>query len=135
MRGYEIYNEVSKEVLDSIRVGDLVKCNDWKVPYRVKGVSANYFVMARKQFGLWSYSICEKKPWPGIRHNAMTGGMFHIGPDAWLFGWAGWPCGRDYDFDDKEATEKYLQSLEAGKTVISERRGCPVYNIAIKREK
>jgi len=127
MSGYTIYEEITKEVLDGVKVGDLVKCNDWTVPYRVKGVSEHYFVMTRKQFGATYYSICEKKPWPGIRHNAMTGGMFHIGPDHWIFGWIG-----GYDFDDQENMAEYLNSLEAGETAISERRGCPLTSIAIK---
>lgn len=126
-KGYEIHREITKELLDSVKVGDLVKCNDWKIPYRVKGVSENYFVMARKMFGRVAYSICEKKPWRGFRHNAMTGGMFHIGPDHWVFGW------HSYDFDDQENMAEYLDSLEKGETCISERRGCPLTTMAIKR--
>ena len=127
-KGYEIYTEITKELLDSVKVGDLVKCNDWKVPFRVKGVSENYFVMARKTFGQTDYSICEKKPWPGIRHNAMTGGMFHISTDDWIFGWSG-----GYDFDDQQNMAAYLASLEKGETCISERRGCPLTTMVIKR--
>lgn len=128
MGEYAVYTEITKEVLDRVKVGDLVKFNDWKVPYRVKGVSEHYFVAARKMFGQVAYTICEKKPWPGIRYNAMTGGMFHIGPDDWIFGWVG-----GYNFDDKNNMTKYLKWLEKGKTHISERRGCPVVKIAIKR--
>lgn len=131
--GYTVYNEVTKAVLDSVEPGDLVKFNDWKNPYRVKGVSENYFVAARKMFGKTSYTICETKPWPGIKHNAMTGGMFHIGPDDMVFGWGGWHDGHGYDFDDKNATFEYLKALESGEIAISERRGCPVYSIAIKK--
>lgn len=127
-RKYDIYNEITKEVLDRVRVGDLVKCNDWNAPYRVKGVSENYFVMTRKIFGKQWYSICEKKPWPGVKHNAMRGGMFHIGPDNMIFGA---PYG--YDFDDARVMEKYLEDLESGKIAISERNGCPVTCIAIKQ--
>lgn len=124
---YLRHEKITKEVLDTVQVGDLVKCNDWNVPYHVKGVSENYFVMTRKQFGQTYYSICEKKPWPGVRHNAMTGGMFHIGPDHWIFGWSG-----GYDFDNEANVEEYLQSLESGETAISERRGCPLTRIAVK---
>lgn len=130
---YEIYTEITKAVLDSVKPGDLVKFNDWKLPYRVKGVSENYFVAARKMFGKTSYTICEIKPWPGIKHNAMTGGMFHIGPDNMVFGWGGWPDGHEYDFDDEDATVEYLKALENGEIAISERRGCPIHSIAIKR--
>ena len=132
-KGYEVYTEITKDLLDAVKVGDLVKFNDWGAPYRVKGVSENYFVAARKMFGKTGYSICEKKPWPGIRHNAMTGGMFHIGPDDMVFGWCGWSEGHEYDFDDAAATAEYLQALEKGEIAISERRGCPVYSMAIKR--
>ena len=131
MSGYTVHEKITKEVLDSVEVGDLVKFQDWRAPYRVKGVSENYFVAARKIGHGVSYTICEKKPWPGVRHNAMRGGMFHIGPDHWIFGWIGWENG--YDFDDKEAVERYLQSLETGETAISERKGCPILLIAIKK--
>lgn len=84
--GYEQHTTITKELLDGIKVGDLIKVNDWKKPLRVKGVSDNYFVMATKQFGDTIYSVCEKKPWGGIRYNAMVGGMFHVGRDSWTFG-------------------------------------------------
>ena len=60
--GYEQHTTITKELLDGIKVGDLIKVNDWKKPLRVKGVSDNYFVMATKQFGDTIYSVCEKKP-------------------------------------------------------------------------
>lgn len=132
-KNYEIFHEITKELLDRVKVGDLVKFNDWVIPYRVKGVSENYFVAARKMFGKTYYSICEKKPWPGIRYNAMRGGMFHIGPDDMIFGWCGWPWGHEYDFDNAEATAGYLKALEDGEMSISIRRGCPVFTMAIKR--
>ena len=50
--------ELTKDVLDSIKVGDLIKINDWKRPMRVKAVTENYFVMAYKAFGAWVYSVC-----------------------------------------------------------------------------
>lgn len=127
-REYEVYTEITKEVLDSVKVGDLVLFEDWKTPLRVKGVSENYFVAARNMFGKIGYSICEKKPWPGVRHNAMLGGRFHIGPDHWILGWYG-----GYNFDDEENMKKYLESLESGETALSERRSIPVSRIAIKR--
>ena len=128
MKEYEVYADVTKEVLDSVQVGDLVKCNDWSIAFRVKGVSENYFVMARKDFGRTHYSVCEKKPWEGIRHNAMVGGMFHIGTDNLIFGW------KSYDFDDKAVVDEYLQAFESGKIELSQRKSCPVYTISIKRQ-
>ena len=129
---YEIYENVTKEVLDKVCVGDLVKCNGWSVPYRVKGVSEHYFVMTRKQFGKWWYSICEKKPWPGVRHNAMVGGKYHISTDDRIFGWYGWDFESGEDYDNPDTMGKYLQALEDGEIGLSERRGFPLEQIAIK---
>lgn len=36
---YTTYEEVTREVLDSVKVGDLIKVNDWKKPMKVKAVS------------------------------------------------------------------------------------------------
>lgn len=130
---YIVHTEITKELLDSIQVGDLVKCNDWERPMRVKGVSDNYFVMARNLFGKTLYSICEKKPWGGIKHNRMTGGMFHIGTDHWVFGWGGWDPDGGYDFDDEKKTALYLESLEQGVTELSHRTSVPLVRIAIRR--
>lgn len=128
---YEQYTEITKELLDSIRVGDLVKVNDWKKPLRVKGVSDNYFVMATKQFGDTVYSVCEKKPWGGVRHNEMTGGMFHVGRDSWIFGWFGFDEG--YDFENAEKTAEYLQSFESEESEISCRNAIPIWLLQLKR--
>lgn len=130
---YDVHEEITRELLDKIKVGDMVKCNDWGRPMRVKGVSENYFVMAASHFGKTIYSICEKKPWDGIRYNHMRGGMFHIGTDNWIFGWGGWDPDGGYDFDDEKMTAKYLESLEMGLTELSQRRSVPLTSIAIKR--
>ena len=47
MKDYKIFINITKEVLDSVKPGDLVKVNDWKKPLKVIAVSDNYFVMAR----------------------------------------------------------------------------------------
>jgi len=125
---YTAYENVTKEILDTIKVGDLIKVNDWGKPLRVKGVSKNYFVMAAKQFKDTIYSVCEKKVRTLGRHNNMTEGMFHCGTDNWIFG----DINFDYKFDDAEAIDKYLQSFEDGKTEISERSGIPINLLYIK---
>lgn len=130
--GYKIYTEITKELLDSVREGDLIKVNDWTAPYKVMGVSENYFVMQRYNFGKLWYSVCEKKPWPGIRHNAMRGGMFHVSTDNWIFGSPVFFEG-EYDFTNKEKTDAYLQTFERGEAALSERRGYPITQIAIKK--
>ena len=58
---YYCCENATKEVLDKILVGALVKVNDWRSPMRVVGVSENYFCMAKKCFGKTLYFVCEKK--------------------------------------------------------------------------
>lgn len=132
---YIHYDNVTKEILDTIKVGDLIRVNDWKRPMRVKAVSENYFVMTQKQFGNTYYSVCSKLPWDGIRYNNMVGGMFHCGPDYWLFGS---PTSIDYEnlyeFENEEANKKYLQEFEDGESFISERRAIAIYDLYIKGE-
>lgn len=36
---YVRYPNVTREILDTVCVGDLIKINEWKVPLRVKAVS------------------------------------------------------------------------------------------------
>lgn len=125
---YVCYTNITKEILDFVEVGDLVKINDWKKPLRVKGVSPNYFVMATKQFGVVLYSVCEKKQWGGTQHNAMRGGAFHCGRDSWIFGW-----GDGYNFDDVSLTAEYLESFEKGESELSARSAVPILSIEIKK--
>lgn len=130
---YIHYSDVTREALDTVKIGDLIKVNDWTKPMRVKAVSENYFVMTQKQFGDTYYSVCSKLPWEGIRHNAMRGGMFHCGPDSWIFGA---PVSVDYEnlyeFDNEEANQAYLKSFEDGESEISERRGIAIYDLYVK---
>ena len=130
---YIHYSNVTRKDLDTIKVGDLVKVNDWTRPMRVKAVSDNYFVMTQKQFGKTYYSICSKLPWDGARYNAMRGGMFHCGPDSWIFGS---PVSIDYEnvyqFENEEANKAYLKEFEDGEAWISERRGIAIYDLYVK---
>lgn len=141
-REYKIHENITKELLDTIKVGDLIKVNDWKKPLRVKGVSKDYFVMATNQFGKCVYSVCEKKPWGGIRYNSMVGGKYHVGTDNWIFGAPVWLNFGDgyggYDFENAEATAAYLATFElpvgeTGRSCLSERSGMPIDVIHIKR--
>lgn len=132
-RQYIHYANITRGVLDTIKVGDLIKVNDWKKPMRVKVVSDNYFLMARNQFGGTLYSVCSKIPWNGIRHNAMVGGMFHCGSDNWIFGS---PLAADYEdlylFENGEANRLYLRDFEDGKSEISARNAIPIYDLYVK---
>ena len=131
---YEYHKNVTREILDSIQVGDLVKINNWTKPMRVKAVSENYFVMVSNLFGNPMYSVCSKLPWQGVRHNAMLGGMFHCGTDNWIFGS---PLTLRYEnlyrFENEEANQAYLQEFEVGNVEISERSGVPIFDLYVKR--
>lgn len=130
---YKHYTNVTKEILDTIKVGDLIKINDWKKPMRVKAVSENFFVMTQKNFGNTYYSVCSKLPWDGTIYNNMRGGMFHCGPDDWIFGS---PLCANYDnlyeFENEESNEAYLQEFEASRVHISERSGIAIYDLYVK---
>ena len=130
---YAHYSNITREVLNTIKVGDLVKVNDWAKPMRVKAVSENFFVMTQKQFKDTYYSVCSKLPWNGVKHNKMTGGMFHCGSDDWIMGS---PLCVNYDkvyeFDDPKISALYLKEFEDGKTHISERNGIPIYDLYVK---
>lgn len=133
-KNYTHYTEITKDILDRIVVGDLVRVNDWKRPLRVKGVSENYFVMEREVFGKPLYSVCEKKLWDGIRYNAMRRGMFHVGTDDAVFGTSleiMFP--RIYHFEDEAATKAYLEAFERGDHELSVRTSVPIYDLHIKR--
>lgn len=130
---YTHYRNITREILDTIKVGDLIKINDWTKPLRVKAVSENYFVMVSNLFGKPLYSVCSKLPWKGTRHNAMIGGMFHCDTDNWLFGS---PLSLQYEnlyrFENDEVNQAYLQEFENGEAEISERNGVPIYDLYVK---
>lgn len=125
---YKHYTKITKEILDTITVKTLVKINHWKRPMRVVGVSENYFCMIQKVCGNICYSVCEKKPWGGIKYNAMRGGMFHCGTDDMLFGYGDF----NYKFDDEEQVKEYLQAFENEETKLSPRNAVPIFDLYIK---
>jgi len=139
MGDYECFTEITRELLDSVKVGDLIKINDWKKPLKVIAITKNYFVMAKKMVDKWEYSVCEKKPWEGIRYNSMIGGKYHVGADGWLFGspvWLGFNC-EEYDFDNLEASQAYIDSFELPEgdrnhSFISSRNAVPIINMYVK---
>lgn len=128
MKKYQHYYEVTKEILDTINVGNLVKINDWKRAMRVVGVSENYFCMIQKVCGNVCYSVCEKKQWGGIRYNKMLGGHFHCGTDNMVFGYDDF----DYEFNNQEQIEKYLQAFERGEIELSARTSAPIFDLFVK---
>lgn len=99
-----LFNEITKEVLDTIEVGDFVKCNTWQKPMIVVAVSKNYFIMLQKHFGEFAYSICEKLP-SKLTHNMYNKGCFRIGPDNYY-------CA--YSYYNLKDCEEALIRLEDG---------------------
>lgn len=134
-KSYEHFINPTREILDNVKVGDLIKINDWKKPMRVKAVSENFFVMVSKQFKDTYYSVCSKLPWDGVRYNSMVGGRFHCGADDWIFGS---PLTIEhknvYSFENEETNRLYLQEFEDGKTHISERNGIAIFDVFIKED-
>ena len=54
---YKHYENITREILDTIKIGDLVRVNDWMSPMLVKAVSKNFFVMTCKK-GKDTYYSC-----------------------------------------------------------------------------
>lgn len=127
-KGYKHYYEITKDVLDKIEVGNLVKINDRKRAMRVVGVSENYFCMIQNVCKNICYSVCEKKQWGGIRYNKMLGGHFHCGTDNMVFGYDDF----NYQFDDEDQIKKYLQAFETGEIELSVRTSVPIFDLFVK---
>ena len=130
---YTHYTNVTREILDTIKVGDLIKVNGWDSPMEVKAVSDNYFVMTEDREDGKYYSVCSKLPWDGIRYNSMIGGMFHCGTDHWVFGS---PLQSEYEnvyyFENEESNQKYLEEFENGENELSVRTSVAIYNLYVK---
>lgn len=130
---YIHYSDVTRETLDTIKTGDLVRVNDWESFMEVKAVSENYFVMTETRDDGTYYSVCSKLPWNGKRYNAMVGGMFHCGTDNWIFGS---PLQSKYEnvyyFENEECNKKYLESFEQGECELSLRTSIAIYDLYVK---
>lgn len=119
--------------LCTVKVGDLIKVNDWHQPMKVKCVSANYFVMTANRFGKIYYSVVSKKPWNGVRHNNMIGGMCHCGTDNWCFGSPlTSECEKLYEFNDELYSKLYLEDFEKGECELSHRTSIAIFDLYIK---
>lgn len=129
---YEIYpkTELTKEILDTIKVGDRIKVNSWKRPFTVRAVSENYFIMTVPFFDSYRYSICEKNK-RGGRYNVCYRPECGYYEDEFV-------CGPDdhyclHDYEDPKECEIALKELEAGELEVSTRHGLGIWQIAIKR--
>lgn len=117
--------DITKELLNTVDVGDLIKCNDWKIPLRVKAISENYFVMIGKVFGKTEYSICQKQL-PNWSRNYVSGNNFIIGLDNMLFNTIG-------DYAIEENTKELLRNLESGEYAMSVKNSVDLTLISIKK--
>lgn len=137
-KGYTHYSVYEGEIdieaaLRSVKVGDLIKVNDWKQPMRVKCVSDNYFVMTKNLFGNIYHSVVSKKPWNGVKHNNMIGGLCHCGTDDWVFGSPLMSeCEKLYEFNDEQYSKFYLESFEKGECELSHRTSMAIFDLYIK---
>ena len=129
---YEIYpkTELTKEILDTIKVGDRIKVNSWKRPFTVRAVSKNYFIMIVPFFDSYRYSICEKNK-RGGRYNVCYRPECGYYEDEFV-------CGPDdhfclHDYQDPKECEIALKELETGELEVSTRHGLGIWQIAIKR--
>lgn len=127
MKKYIEYSdkEITREILDSIKAGDYIRCNDWKRAMKVYGVSENYLVVARKAFGKWIYSVCDKKGYLPFDKEPRR---FSFGPDNRIFGFL---HDHAYEFDNAEFVKDYLEAFENGSCELSMRRSCVLNRLEV----
>lgn len=118
---------ITKEVLDSIKVGDFLRCNEWKRAMKVKATSNNYILISSNAFGKTLYAVLEKIPFKGIQYNNLKGGFFSVGTDNTIFG-----DDLEYKFDNSEVCNKYLEKFESKQLELSMRNSCALWEINIK---
>lgn len=97
------------EKLKSIKVGDLVKVNNWKKAMRVKAVSENYVIMSQKAFGTSLYSIIDKN-------------NLECGPDNYY---------GKHDYNNIWECEIALTELENNDLQVSGRRYIDIKNVVV----
>jgi hypothetical protein len=134
MNKYEIYEhpDITKELLNTIKVGDFIKVNTWKRPLKVIAVSENFFIMWRPHFKTWMYSICEKNK-RGYAHNMIYRPECGFDDDEFV-------CGADdhftkYDYSNEKECKKALKELEKGTLEVTTRHGWGIWHLEIKRGK
>lgn len=125
MSGYIEFkdDEITKEVLDRVMVGDFIKINDWKKPMKCVAVSENYFMMLQNYFGQSQYSVCEKKK-SNHSYNNFKKGTFRCGPCNYVFG---------PSYSIVKEPDRFLKEFESGNTELTEHSGTiSISYIAIK---
>lgn len=123
---------ITKELLDTIKVGDKVRINNWRAYFDVVAVSKNYFIMTRPVKDTFLYSICEKNK-RGYEHNLCYQPKCGFSSDEFV-------CGADdhwckYDYSKKNELKLAIKELEEGELKVSTKRGLGIKKIYIKRGK
>lgn len=111
---------IDKGILDGIKLGNKVSCNDWKDEMIVVGVSNNYIVLN----GYDSYAIIEKKKVDHSR-NHYTKGSFRVGACDHVF--------MMYDTSKEDDVQKLLNELETGETNLSVRNSVDLKIVTVVR--
>lgn len=133
MKQYETYEKqnITKELLNSFKVGDLVKVNTWRKPMRIVATSENFFIMICRHFDTYMYSICEKNK-RGHSYNLLykpnrgySEDEFVCGKDNYVFG--------KFDYDNEEDCKEALKELESGEMEVSTRSGLGISLLRVKR--
>lgn len=127
-------DEITKDVIDSLGVGDIFKINCWDIEMTVKGISANYIIASNGE----RYTIISKtKGTAKMNYNGRDySNKYYCAADDWIFGH---PDKIDYPdiyiFNTKESVDVYLNSLEKGETRMSVRNREPINILYVKHLK
>lgn len=128
MSEYVGISPVTKQDLESVKIGDYIKVNNWYRAMRVRAISENYILCANKSFdGVFIYSVISKNPASFTRNNIIEN-LCYCGKDNQIFG----DLDFDYDFDDESKCRQYIQKFETGELEISHRRSEAIYRIALR---
>ena len=129
---YTLYTheQISRELLDGIKVGDYVKFDSDRRGMRVWGVSENYILAGTKSFrGQYIYTVIGKEQLTG-QCNAMNKNTFVHGPDDRIFGYL---HDHAYELDNEVFVKDYLDAFEKGEVSLSRRRSMSFYSLQIRR--
>lgn len=131
-KNYEEYSgeNLNREVLDSLKIGNKILFDDSKFTMRVYGVSENYVLTGRCSFdGNFIYSIIRKEMWAG-QYGAMNKNTFIHGPDNKVHGYL---HPHAYELDNPDFVRDYLDDLERGRIEMSAKSSRSFYKLSVKR--
>lgn len=114
--------KVTKENLESLKVSNYVRVNDWQWGLRVVGVSKNFIVLHNNK---GEYSVVEKREGKIDHLSIRKKGIFHCGSSL--------ACPEGYmDFKDNEWVQKYLDMFESGKAKLFDATTIPISRMWVK---